>query len=54
MMDLWEMCISNLPGSHKHYEKLNHEMSVLKKFTYHLLKAIRLKLTILPSHEIGV
>jgi hypothetical protein len=32
-----ETCISNLPGGQRHYETLNHEMLVLKKFRYHLL-----------------
>jgi hypothetical protein len=49
-----ETYISYLSGGRIRYEKLNHEISVLKKLKYHLLAAIRLMWPILPCHERGV
>jgi hypothetical protein len=37
-----------------HYEKKDHEMSVLKKIKYHLLEAIRFIWPYLICHESGV
>jgi hypothetical protein len=41
VMDHLETCTSNLSGGKNHYEKLNHEISVLQKVKYRLLVAIR-------------
>jgi hypothetical protein len=40
-MDPLERCISNLSGCRTHYEKLNHEMLVLKKIKCYLLSFMR-------------